>query len=173
MVKANNDHFQLWCLKELLTVLFQWYFCCFSRITKPHVYSDSASLSFTEILKFVLSVLSKETKWYFCLQRPKFSSHKNTKLGYHGNNSSLILTREPILTSQNGNNFWNQGWPCMQKKSRIKLEIILFFSDVPMYLDVSMLKIHQQFSTYSLVIDGNGIKRSIVTFWKEIVVSWN
>lgn len=72
-------------------------------------------------------MLSKETKWYFCLQRRKFNSLKNTKLGYHGNNSSLILTRELILTSQNGNNLWNQEWPCTQKKSRIKLEINFFF----------------------------------------------
>lgn len=58
----------------------------------------------------------------------------------------------------------------MQKKSRIELEII-FFSDVPMYLYVNTLKIYQRFSTYSLIIDGNGIKQSILIFWKEIMVS--
>jgi len=57
----------------------------------------------------------------------------------------------------------------MQKKSRIELEIN-FFSDVPTYLYVNTLKIYQQFSTYNLIIDGNGIKRSILIFWKEIMV---
>lgn len=46
-----------------------------------------------------------------------------------------------------------------------------FFSDVPMYLYVNTLKMYQQFSTYSLIIDGNGIKQSIQIFWKEVMVS--
>lgn len=29
----------------------------------------------------------------------------------------------------------------------------------------------QQFATYSLIIDGNGIKQSRLIFWKEIMVS--
>lgn len=55
------------------------------------------------------------------------------------------------------------GWPHMKKKSRIELEVNFYFSaDVPMYLYVNTLKTQQQFSTYSLIIDGNGIKQSIL-----------
>lgn len=50
----------------------------------------------------------------------------------------------------------------MQKKSRIELEVNFYFSaDVPIYLYVNTLKT-QQFSTYSLIIDGNRIKQSIL-----------
>lgn len=115
-------------------------------------------------------MLSKETKWYFCVQRPKFDSRKNTKLGYHGNNSSLILTWELILTSQNGNNLWNRGWPCIQNKSRMKLEINYFFWCSYIFI-CKHTENMQRFATYSLIIDGNGIKQSRLIFWKEIMVS--
>lgn len=47
---------------------------------------------------------------------------------------------------------------------------LILFSDVPTYLYVNTLKT-QWFATYSLIIDGNGIKQSILIFWKEIMVS--
>lgn len=56
----------------------------------------------------------------------------------------------------------------MQNKSRMKL--IIFF-DVPIYLYVNTLKNTRRFGTYSLIIDGNGIKQSRLIFWKEVMVS--
>lgn len=45
----------------------------------------------------------------------------------------------------------------------MELEVnFYFFADVSIYLYVNTLKTHQQFSTYNLIIDGNGIKRSVL-----------
>lgn len=65
----------------------------------------------------------------------------------------------------------DSGVASQQKRSRIELEVnFYFFADVPMYLYVNTLHRHRQFSTYNLIIDGNGIKQSVFWFFFFIII---
>lgn len=146
--------------------LLQCYFCCFSRITKPHNYSESASLSFIEIfLNFFHQCSVRKPNSISASRDPnsiliKIQSSDTTEIipvwSFH--ESWFWPLRMEIICEIRG------GLACRRKAgSSLKL---FFFPDVPMYLYVNTLKIYQQFSTYSLIIDGNGIKQSILIFWK-------